>query len=165
MILDNSFKRQMQLFRLLKGSGQWLFAASYYFCILLKCLYFPQLGVWIYFAPFPSPPAFFLSLNLFLSTALISLEKKHQGTGVLLLASVCLFLQIQYNWWLVFWPAYYHLTLSSPHSYRLLYGRKISFTHFCFHWCWWESRSDDDFLDVEKSRAKGIPVIMLIWEL
>ena len=30
VILDNSFKRQMQLFRLLKGSGQWLFAASYY---------------------------------------------------------------------------------------------------------------------------------------
>lgn len=91
MILCNSFKTQMQLFRLLKGSGRWPVP----FCSLLLLLYFTGMSLFPsarsldLFCPVPpSPPTFFLSLNLFPPTALISLEKKHQGTGILLLASV-----------------------------------------------------------------------------
>lgn len=49
LILKNSFKVWMPLFRLLTGSGQWPvpFAISSYFCILSKCLCSPQWGVWI----------------------------------------------------------------------------------------------------------------------
>lgn len=111
---------------------------------------FPSVRSLDYSAQFFSSPAFFLSFNLFLLTTLISLGKKHQDTEILVLASVCLFLQVHYNLWWFFWPPWVHLTLSSPACSSIDIR--------------WESPSDEDFFDLEKSRARGISVIMLIWE-
>lgn len=144
-------------------------AAASAFCHLFVLLYFIEMSLFPsarsldYSAQFFSSPAFFLSFNLFLFTTLISLGKKHQDTEILFLASVCLFLQGHYNLWWFFWPPWDHLTLSSPGLLQVTMLEKSSFACSSID-IGWESPSDEDIFDLEKSRARGIPVIMLIWE-